>query len=68
MTGEGLRLPLNQFEIRIEGNVMIYRDGEACGCFLKEYESPGFRLSICSEESEFVSELEYIHLVNNGGC
>ena len=40
MTGEGLRLPLNQFEIRFEERVKIYRDGKTCACFLKEYEIP----------------------------
>ena len=67
MTGEGLRLPLNQFEIRFEERVKIYRDGKTCACFLKEYEIPGYRLTVCSEESEFVPRLEYILLANNGG-
>ena len=66
MTGEGLRVPLEQFEIRFEECAKIFRDGEACNCFLKEYEFPGFRITVCSEEAEFVSELEFVRLVNNG--
>lgn len=66
MTGEGLRLPLNQFEIRFEENVKVYRDGKVCTCFMREYEIPGYKIAVCSEDSEFEPQLEYILLANNG--
>lgn len=66
MTGEGIHLPLNQFEIRLEEQLKVYREGERCVCFIKEYEIPGYKLSVCAEEAEFASEIQYISLAKNG--
>lgn len=66
MTGEGLRLPLNQFEVRFEERTKIYRDARECDCYVKEYEIPGYRLSVCSKESEFATRFERVSLAKNG--
>ena len=70
MTGEGLVFGLNRIECRFEkavsseaknqDEVMIYRDGEKCHCFIKEYEIFGYKLSVCAEEEIFASEVEEI--------
>ena len=67
MTGEGLRLPLNQFEIRFEENIKIYQDGKPSHCFVQEYTIPGYNLSVCAEESEFSPQIENVLLAKNGG-
>ena len=53
MTGEGMRLALDQFEFIFDENVKVLRNGERCACFIKEYELPGYKLSVCAEEKEF---------------
>lgn len=70
MTGEGLAFGLNRIECRFEKDVssgaknqdevMIYRDGEKCDCYIKEYDISGYKLSVCAEEEIFVSELKEI--------
>ena len=54
MTGEGMRLSLDQFEIIFDEDVKVFRNGQRCACFIKEYELPGYKLSVCAEEKEFV--------------
>lgn len=39
MTGTGIRVPLNTLEIK--------------DCYLKEYEIPGYQVTVCAEENEF---------------
>ena len=53
MTGEGMRLALDQFEIIFDEDVKVFRNGRRCACFIKEYELPGYKLSVCAEEKEF---------------
>ena len=70
MTGEGLAFGLNRIECRFEkaaaseaknqDEVRIYRDGEKCHCFIKEYKISGYKLSVCAEEKIFASEVEEI--------
>lgn len=58
MTGEGMKLALNRFEFVFENPVKVYRDGELCSCFVKEYEIPGYKLTVCAEEAEFADEVK----------
>lgn len=58
MTGEGLRIDLDRFEIVIAEKTSVYRDGERCDCFIKEYEIPGYKLSVCAREREFAEETD----------
>lgn len=39
MTGTGIRVPLNKLEIK--------------DCFIKEYEIPGYQITVCAKENEF---------------
>lgn len=61
MTGEGLRVPFDQYEIcREEKHFAVYRDGKREGCQLKEYEILGYQVTvctedICAEQIEFIS-------------
>lgn len=60
MTGEGMRLPLDSFEILLEGKqVRVRRDGKLLSCHITEYDIPGYKISVCAEEEEFAGEMEY---------
>jgi len=58
MTGEGLHLPLNQFELCLGEDVRVCRDGEIQNCFFKEYEISGYRLTVCAKENQFQEKIE----------
>ena len=60
MTGEGMKLALNRFEFIIEDSIKVYRDGLLCNCNIKEYELLGYKISVCVEENEFASNLEFV--------
>ena len=60
MTGEGLSLGLNRFEFDLNGQPTVKRDGAACDCYIKEYELPGYKLSVCAESAEFVQGVQYV--------
>ena len=61
MTGEGMRLGLDQFEVILDEDIKVFRNGQRCACFIKEYELQGYKLSVCAEEKEFapISRLGY---------
>ena len=62
MTGEGMTLALNRFEFSFDNEIKVYRDGILCNCFIKEYEIPNYKISVCSEDSIFADEIEIINL------
>lgn len=62
MTGEGLRIPLNKFEMEFGAEVRVYRDGKCCNCHMKEYRIPGYKLAVCAEEAEFAEDVEYLQV------
>ena len=62
-TGDGMKLALNRFEFIIEDSVKVFRDGILQNCFIKEYEILDYCISICSEENDFASNLEFIDLL-----
>ena len=69
MTGEGLAYGLKQVECRFENtgtsericqnNVSIYRNGEKCNCSIKEYDIPGYKMSICVEGEDDLCNVGY---------
>ena len=61
-TGEGMKLALDRFEFRFENKVSVYRDGHKVNCHIKEYNVPGYKMTVCAEENEFEAELEEIYL------
>ncbi len=60
MTGEGMSLPLDQFEVSIHDSVQIYRNGEKCDCSVKEYEIPGYKCAVCGEEDRFAAKTVFV--------
>lgn len=61
MTGEGMKLPLRDFEILPqEDAIRVRRGGKILPCHLIEYNIPGYKVSVCAEEADFNSCVEYI--------
>lgn len=59
MTGEGMRLALNQFEISMEKEgIFVYRDGVRQPCRIKEYDYEGYQISVCAGEAVFGEKIE----------
>lgn len=67
MTGEGMYLPLNKFEVRLDENVRLYRNGKLQDCFLKEYDVPGYKLTVCAEEVTFSEQIQNIPFLFRAG-
>lgn len=73
MTGEGMRLPLHQFELHFGKSVQLYRDASLQDCFIKEYElllneSLQYQVSVCAEEDTFADQVifkKWEELVDN---
>lgn len=60
MTGEGLHLPLREFEILPEGErIQVSRGDEILPCHIMEYNIPEYKVSVCAEE-EFARDVKYI--------
>lgn len=60
MTGEGLHLPLDCFEILLAPeSLSLRRDGGILPCRLMEYQIPGYKVSACGEEEHFENLVEY---------
>lgn len=60
MTGEGLHLPLDCFEILLGSeSITLRRDGRILPCRLMEYQIPGYKVSVCGEEKHFEELVEF---------
>lgn len=68
MTGEGMKVPFQSLEIRLEDRIKIYRDKKEQNCFLREYELPGYRISVCSKDDTFSDVIEIIEYDENVFC
>ena len=62
MTGEGVTIPLNQIEFLVNENIQVYRDNIACDCIIKEYNIPGYKLTVCAKENVFADNICQIFL------
>lgn len=58
MTGEGMNLAFDRFEV-LSDSGKVRRDGKLLSCRIMEYEIPGYKVSVCTEE-ESVRPVEYI--------
>lgn len=60
MTGEGMRIDLDCFEIFPDGEeIKVRRDGNLLSCRIMEYDIPGYKVSVCAKE-EFARSVEYV--------
>ena len=53
MTGEGIHLSMQSFDVCIDSEIQICREGNQVPCFVKEYDIPGYRVTVCAQEKEF---------------
>lgn len=61
MTGEGLKIPLQDFEILPKGDsIRVRRGEEILSCHIMEYKIPGYQVSVCAEEKEFACCVNYV--------
>ena len=63
MTGEGMSLPLDHFEMRVEDDVRVYRGGILQPCYIKEYETEDYHITVCAQEREFAAQIQYKSIV-----
>lgn len=57
MHGKGLAMGLNSFEVIPEKEVKIQRNGIIEDCYIKEYSVPGYSVTVCGLENEFVETI-----------
>ena len=57
MTGEGMSLPMDAFEIQLSEPIKVFRNGVEQSCYIKEYEVLGYKVAVCSEEKEFSEQI-----------
>ena len=62
MTGKGLGQGLGTFRVLLNEPVKIIMKNRELEVFIKEYQVPGYKLSVCSEDEDFREELEYIEI------
>lgn len=60
MTGEGMYLPLDAFEILISNEIKIMRDNVVQDCNVSEYYIEGYKVSVCAVENKFDNVVEYL--------
>lgn len=61
MTGEGLQLPLQDFEVLREGeSIRVRRGDQMIPCHIMEYNVPGYQVPVCAEEEQFARCVEYV--------
>jgi len=61
MTGEGMRVSLQDFAILpAGGRILVRRGEEILSCRIMEYSIRGYQVSVCAEESEFAKRIIYM--------
>ncbi len=63
MTGEGMSLALDRFEFDLTEQPTVKHDGKACGCHVKEYDLPGYKLAVCAEEDIFTDIVQHVSVI-----
>ena len=54
MTGEGLGVPFEAYEVVVDDYARVIRNGGVQECYVSEVEIPGYTISICAESSAHV--------------
>lgn len=62
MTGDGLKLGLQNVQVVMGDEICIQYKGELQSCIVKEYELAGYKISVCGEEEKFRDILEWIEV------
>jgi 4'-phosphopantetheinyl transferase len=58
MTGEGMRLPFNEFSVDLnEGHLRVVRNHHMEPCFIENYMFCGYPIAVCARETEFVPDV-----------
>lgn len=61
MTGEGMNLLLQDFELLMEGErIQVRRAGEILPCYITEYDIPGYHVAVCAEEKDFAGSVRFV--------
>lgn len=62
MTGEGMHLPMQAYEINLAHEITVYRDEIMQECSLKEYRRDEYQITVCSEDTVFSEEIQVVDL------
>lgn len=62
MTGDGLKLGLQNVQVVVNDEIHILYKGEIQSCTVKEYELAEYKISVCGEEEKFRDILEWIEV------
>lgn len=63
MAGEVFSQPSKVLEVCIDEEVKIQREEHFEDCWIEEYSIPGYKISVCSKENEFVSDVKFITIL-----
>ena len=63
MTGDGLRVAFHKYEMRLEdGKFWVYCEGKKEDCYLREYDVPGYQVTICTKETESADTIQFVNV------
>ena len=63
MTGDGLRVAFHKYEMRLEdGKFGVYFEGKKEDCYLREYDVPGYQVTICTKETESADAIQFVNV------
>ena len=63
MSGESISNPAKTFEVIISNEITIQRNNAIENCWIEEYEIPGYKISVCSKDDEFSSDVKFITVI-----
>lgn len=65
VTGLGLRLPLNQFEVVLNSEIAVVQNVDNRSYFFREYDGvPGCKCAVCAADAPFAAELQQISITD----
>ncbi len=63
MTGEGMSLSLDAFEVLVQGRLGIVRDGKVEGCYIRDYVLGEYQAAVCAREQITARSPELVCLI-----